>query len=146
MAVQKNKKSGGKEDEVFDASPDGRKDIRLRPEKPQNNKPNDMRSSPVWKKMQEGMANLWLRYKALLATSFSNMSRYEQENLITRFSFVVSIGIGMVVLNFFYSVLPTIVRVIALPIVLSVGWYIGTRIVAPAAIDRLEKFMHPPEY
>lgn len=148
MAVQKNKKSGGKEDEVFDASPDGRKDIRLASEK--GNRPQNSNGkgggSPVFNKLSEFWNTVWTRYKAVLGRSFQNMNRFEQENLITKFSFVISIGVGLVVLNFFYSVLPQLVRVIALPIVLAVGWWVGTRIVAPAAIDRLEKFMHPPEY
>ncbi|MBI5171847.1 MAG: hypothetical protein HY986_03110 [Candidatus Melainabacteria bacterium] len=124
---------GGTEDEVFDASPD------------RNSAPiiadgaKDLRDTEAWKKGKSSVTGAWDRYLKILKDSFQNMDRYDQEVLITRFCYVISIGISGIILSCFYGLLPAMVRVLALPIVLAGGWYVGSKIVAPAMIARIIK-------
>jgi hypothetical protein len=85
---------------------------------------------------------MWARYLNVLSSAFNKMNRFEQETWITRFCYVITIGISLVILQCFYSLLLIPVRVFALPLMLAAGWYVGTRIVAPAMIERLKAYMH----
>jgi hypothetical protein len=86
---------------------------------------------------------MWDRYLQILRQSFSVMDREEQENMITKFCYVITIGIACVIISCFYSLLPPLLRIIALPIFLAGGWFVGAKIVAPTMIKRLEAYLNP---
>ncbi|MBX9937750.1 MAG: hypothetical protein K2Y32_00780 [Candidatus Obscuribacterales bacterium] len=108
-------------DEVFDASPDA----------------GDKVDSPS--KVKGKAAGFFQKYTNTLKASFDDMNSDEQEALITRFCYVISIGIAMVALSCFYTILPPLVRILALPIVLAAAWFVGSKVVAPAMIERFRK-------
>ncbi|MBK7746068.1 MAG: hypothetical protein IPI39_02325 [Candidatus Obscuribacter sp.] len=122
-----------RDDETFDASPENPTSA---------NKPKDLRQSTPWKSSTNWFMRMWARYLNVLSSAFNKMNRFEQETWITRFCYVITIGISLVILQCFYSLLLIPVRVFALPLMLAAGWYVGTRIVAPAMIERLKAYMH----
>lgn len=108
-------------DEVFDASPDA----------------GDKADSAS--KVKGKAAGFLQKYTNTLKASFDEMNSDEQEALITRFCYVISIGIAMVGLSCFYTILPPLIRILALPIVLTAAWFVGSKVVAPAMIERFRK-------
>ena len=131
-------RGGGKTDETFDASPDQKSSPQI------GNQLNRAGSDNAGDKMKKGALNMWKRYIEILKQSFRAMDRYEQENLITKFCYVIAIGVAAIVMSCFYGLLPQMIRVIALPVFLAGGWFLGAKIVAPAMIKRLESHMNPP--
>lgn len=138
MTASRNKKPmrgrPAKDDETFDASPEADKSDK---------KVDDLRQSPAWQKGKSGIGRMWDRYLQILRQSFSVMDREEQENMITKFCYVITIGIACVIISCFYSLLPPLLRIIALPIFLAGGWFVGAKIVAPTMIKRLEAYLNP---
>ena len=139
MTASRNKKpmrgKTAKDDDTFDASPDPNNSV---------SKTDDLRQSPAWQKGKSGIGRMWERYLQILSQSFSAMDREEQENMITKFCYVITIGIACVIISCFYSLLPALLRIIALPIFLAGGWFVGAKIVAPTMIKRLERYLNPP--
>ncbi len=110
-------------DEVFDASPDA----------------GDKGDSSSSAKVKGKAAGFMQKYTNTLKASFDEMDSDEQEAMITKFCYVISIGIAMVALSCFYTILPPLIRILALPIVLTGAWFVGSKVVAPAMIERFRK-------
>jgi len=94
---------------------------------------------------QEGVGNarrIWFNYVNLLKTYFKKMTRPEQIQLITRLATILSMGSAVLILSFFYSFLPTVIRVFALPAVLVVSWWAGQNIVANVLVTRFETYLN----
>jgi hypothetical protein len=85
---------------------------------------------------------IWNNYINFLKASFTRMSRDDQENYITKFSQVITIGLGVVALQLFYPMLPSLLRVISLPLIVGVAWYLGNKVIAPTMIDRMGKYLN----
>ena len=112
---------------IIDASPGATKSIR-------DTKP--------WKQATGGIKQAWSQYTQMLANSFRNLDRVEQEALITKFSMIFTIGAAVLLLSFFYSFLPLgLIRILSVPLLLIGSYFAGTRIVAQAMIVRLAKYL-----
>jgi hypothetical protein len=108
-------------------------------------RPRSIRETEPWKASQRGISRLWNNYKTVLATSFKAMSRDEQEQLITNFCMIVTIGVTGLALLLFYQFIPRLVRVFAVPVAGFAAWWTGTRIVAKVMIMRLESILNKEE-
>jgi hypothetical protein len=80
-------------------------------------------------------------YGGLLGRSFQNLSRAEQEQLITRYCQILTIGSAVVIATFIYPFLPTLVRVFSAPALVIAAWYLGTKVVSAIMIKRLDKYL-----
>ena len=127
---------------VFDATPeeDG---IDISHDGKSAVKPHDIRETKAYLKAQNGAKRMWSNYLAFLGSSFQRMEREEQIATIQKFSMAFSIGIAVLAISFFYSLLPQQLRVLAVPIALGSAWWFGTKVIAPQAINRLDKYIHP---
>lgn len=103
---------------------------------------NSIQETKIWKESTSGIKRMWSTYVQILKDSFQRMSRVEQEALITRFCLIVTLGVAVIALSFFYAFLPLGVRVIGLPVIGVVAWFAGTRIIAPVMIARYEKYLN----
>jgi len=105
--------------------------------------PRNLRETKVWKDTIGACQQLWSNYIAMLKLSFRKMSRYDQEQMITKYSWVISMGVAALAYQFFIrDFLPVIIRVLALPLILVAAWAVGTRLVAPVFIKRFEKYLN----
>ncbi|MBN9396375.1 MAG: hypothetical protein J0H83_14090 [Candidatus Melainabacteria bacterium] len=136
MAGFKNKNAGkvAKPGDTFDASPG--------PSPDDQGRPRNLQETKGWGKAQNKLAQFWQSYLNILAKSFANMSREDQENMISRFCQVFAIGIGVVALQCFYSVLILPLRVISFPLVVAIAWIAAAKFIAPAVIDRLTPYLN----
>jgi len=134
MGVKRKKAGRGTVDD-FDATPPGDGDISAG-----NNRPNLPRQNNAGP--EKGLKKYIHSYQTFLITSFRNTPRDQQENFINRFSQVLCIGIAVVILQLFYSVLIPTVRIISLPLVAAVAWFVANKLVAPALMVRLGHLMN----
>lgn len=132
-------KNGG---DVFDASPSGTTDISAGGN---GKKPGNLQETEAWKKGSSGLKNMWDNYLRFLRSAFARMSREEQETYITRFSQILTIGVSVVALQCFYSILIPQLRVISLPLVVGIAWYLGNKVIAPTMISRFSRYLNPPD-
>ena len=105
-------------------------------------KPHDIRETKAYLKAQNGAKRMWDNYLAFLGSSFQRMDREEQITTIQKFSMAFSIGIAALATSCFYSMLPQQLRVLVVPIVLGGAWWFGSKVLAPQAINRLDKYIH----
>jgi hypothetical protein len=134
MAFKKKAKStNGVTDGGFDATPpkDGRLDIAA------DGKKGSLYEHKAINQSKKGLKKALDAYKAFLITSFRSSSRNDQENWIHRFAQILCVGISAIVLNSFYSVLLPPIRIISLPLLVAVAWFVANKMVAPAIIKRL---------
>lgn len=118
-----NKGKSNKDEGIIDASP--------------GNSPHNITKTEAWKSSSRGISRFWTNYKRLLNDSFVKMSRDEQEALITKFSVYITVGVSWLIMLTFYSVMPVIVRLLAVPIGSVAAWWLGRSVVAQAVINRL---------
>ena len=80
-------------------------------------------------------------YLEMLSGYFSRMSRLEQEELITKYSWIITFGgVALIWCQIYNFVLPAL-RVIGLPLSLAVAYWFGKTIVSRIMIDRLNKYL-----
>ncbi|MBS1997429.1 MAG: hypothetical protein JSS86_14010 [Cyanobacteria bacterium SZAS LIN-2] len=134
MGVKRKKTGRGTVDD-FDATPPDDGDISA------NGRPKLPR--PDFSSSKTGLKKYLDSYQQFLLKSFRNMPRDQQEATVSRFSQVICIGIAVVALQLFYSVLIAQVRIISLPIAVGAAWFLANKLVAPALITRLGSLMNP---
>lgn len=98
-----------------------------------------------WKTGKTGAKRIWANYKKSLRDHFNNMTRAEQEDLIDKFSMIITIGVTVVVVLIANPFIPRLIRVLGVPLALMASWWAGRRIVAPVMIDRLEHLLKKDE-
>jgi len=64
---------------------------------------------------KKGIRKALAAYKDFLVLSFRNSPRFQQDSYINRFSLICCVGVAIVILNSFYSVLLPPFRIISLP-------------------------------
>lgn len=105
--------------------------------------PKSLMDTKPWKKGKTGVFSIWSNYVNVLATTFQNYSRFEQERLITVGSQVITLGCSTVLICLFYPFVPQPVRLIAVPAILVGAWFVSTRVVSQIIIaqfdDKLNK-------
>ncbi len=82
----------------------------------------------------------------MLSGRFRNTPRAGQEAFILRMSQAITIGSAGLIALFVYPFLPTLVRVFALPVVLVLSWLLGTKLVAPQMMSRVESYLNQSDF
>ena len=104
---------------------------------------NRITQSKLWQDTFGALGKMWDNYLEILSMSFQRMSRDEQEQLITKYSWIVSIGatawVWVVVEPLTHS-LP-IIFLIGGPVSIGLAYWFGRNIVSRVVIDRLNKYM-----
>ncbi len=106
------------------------------PEHPKRSKKEA--NKEMWSQGKKGLSDIWDNYVQMLRSDFQKRSRDSQEQLILRLSQVLTIGCVVVLLNFFYSFIPSVMRLFAFPILLVIAWFVATRAIAPMIEDHLD--------
>ena len=127
----------------FDASP-GAEDPSSEGPGPQKKKQElqNLTEHKAWKQSTGAASRLWARYVELLRTSFINMPRDRQTQLITNASQIICVGLTAVAFSYFYKFFPLFARVVLVPVALIGAFWIGTNIVAEAMIERFSKYLN----
>jgi hypothetical protein len=108
--------------------------------------PRSLVDTDAYKKGKNSAGRLWNNYKTILKTSFNNMSRSDQEALLTKASVIVTIGVTILALGLFYSLIPRQVRVFLVPGALFGAWWIAGKVVAQVIIARFEPILNKQDY
>ncbi len=102
----------------------------------------NLQESKIWKDTFGTVQRLWTNYLQLLNNAFRNMSRTEQEELIAKFSWLLTIGGVILAWCPVYALFPTIIKVFALPLSLFLAYWFGKNIVSKIMIDRFSKYLN----
>ncbi len=103
---------------------------------------NKLTESKIWKETVGVLQKGWDNYLRLLATYFQRMSRNEQEALITKYSWIVSLGgVGLIWCQI-YTFLHPVLRVIGFPLSMAVAYWFGLKIVSRIMIERMSKYLN----
>jgi hypothetical protein len=113
------------------------------PEHPKRS--NKEANKEMWNQGKKGLSDIWENYVQMLRRDFQKRSRDSQEQLILRLSQVLTIGCVVVLLNFFYSFIPSVIRIFAFPVLLVIAWFVATRAIAPMIVVRFEDHLNPRE-
>lgn len=134
----------GSQDDDLDMSPgnyspgrSGAKPAAGRPGSPRN-----IQETQAWQQSQAGLKNMWTNYKRVLKSSWQKMPRVDQEALITRLCQIVTIGVSILVLMFFYGFLPKLIAIFAVPGVLILSFWAGTKVVAPIITVQYDQYLN----
>lgn len=100
--------------------------------------PRNITETEVWKTSRRGVSRFWTNYKRLLSDSFNRMDRDEQETLIQKFSVIITVGVTILVLLTFYSIIPSFIRLFAVPVGFVAAWWAGRNLVARVVIERMQ--------
>jgi hypothetical protein len=104
--------------------------------------PKSIQDTQAWQSSQAGLANMWGNYRRVLKTSWQKMPRSDQEALITRLCQIVTIGVSVLVLMFFYGFLPKVIAIFAVPGVLVGSFWAGTKVVAPIIAAQYDQYLN----
>lgn len=88
--------------------------------------------------------SIWQQYKDLVVNSFRQMPRQQQESVIRTNCAAVSIGVGVVIANAVYYLVPAWVRLIGVPLLIIAGFQSGKKVLAPFVIKQMESHLNPP--
>jgi len=105
--------------------------------------PKNIRETKAWQQSIGALQNIWSNYINLLKRSFQGMPRYRQCELITKYCQIITIGVSITALTFFYPFLPLFVKILSFPVLVIVSWWAGTNIVSNVIIQRFGKYLNP---
>jgi hypothetical protein len=106
-----------------------------------NNKSNKLTESKIWKDTIGALLKMWDGYLEFIASQFHGMSRFEQEELITKYSWIVSMGgVGLIWCQV-YNFVPPPLRLIGAPLSLAFAYWFGRTVVSRVMIDRMNKYL-----
>jgi hypothetical protein len=142
-----NFRPGGRQvdDGIIDASPGDRAEdqgARNTSTPGKRQELQNLTDSKAWKQSTGAAGKMWSRYVEILRTSFKNMSRDRQTQLISHASQIICVGLTAVALSYFYRFFPLFARVALVPILLLGAYWVGTNIVAEAMIERFNKYLN----
>ncbi len=104
--------------------------------------PQNIAETKAWKASKQGIGRMWHNYKLLLATTFSKMSRVDQEALVQRICVIVTIGVSGIALLLFYQFIPRLGRVFGVPAAIFGAFWVGNKIVTPVILDRISRLLN----
>ncbi len=125
-------------DEDIELTTDAGKQV---PSVPKRSK--EQKNKEMWTQGKKGLSDIWENYVQMLRRDFQKRPRGSQEQLILRLSQVLTIGCVVVLLNFFYSFIPSVIRLFAFPLLLVAAWFVATRAIAPMIVVRFEDHLNP---
>lgn len=106
------------------------------------NPPANIRETKAWKASQQGFSRMVNNYVELLRTSFQNMNRESQEALIQKLCVIVTLGVSCIGLLLFYGVIPSLARVLVVPVAFCAAYWASNKIVTPVVLARLEGLLN----
>lgn len=112
--------------------------LDMTPPGQENSAPRSVMETEFVQKSKKGIGRIWSGYISFLANYYRNMSKEEQDKLISQFSLVITMGVTAIILAMFYSFIPAGLSVFIVPIILGASWWAGSKIVPPIVIARLE--------
>jgi hypothetical protein len=74
--------------------------------------------------------------RSFFIDSFHSLTRKDQENWTNKLALICCIGISCIVLNSFYSVLSSPIRLISLPLVVGLAWFTARYLAADINLKR----------
>jgi hypothetical protein len=129
------------DDQIIDASPgDNPQDMAMSANS--SARPANIRETKAWKNVSGGIKGMWGNYIQTLINAFGRMNREEQIDLIIKGSQIITIGVAVVGLGLFYYFLNVTIRVLATPALLVGAWFLGTKVVAPIMVERLNQYLN----
>jgi hypothetical protein len=105
-------------------------------------KKKSVEDSKIWRDTSRGAGAIWNGYLNTLKGSWNRMTRAGQEELVNKASVIVTVGATMVTLCLFYYFLNQQLRVILLPLIGILSWFLAHKVVSPMIIERLAPYMH----
>jgi hypothetical protein len=86
----------------------------------------------------------WDNYLKVLGTYFRKMSRLEQEDLITKYSWIITMGAAAWTWCAVYPLFHFIpaIFLIAFPVTMFLAYWFGKKIVSNIMIERLQKYLN----
>ena len=130
------------DDQIIDASPgDNPQEMAMSPTS--GARPANIRETKAWQNVSGGIKGIWSTYLQTLSNAFGRMNRDEQVDLIVKGSQIVTIGVAVVGLGLFYYFLNVTIRVLLTPALLVGAWFLGSKVVAPVMVDRLNQYLSP---
>lgn len=96
--------------------------------------------------LPNNVSRIWSNYKAILGTSFKGMMRADQEALLTKASVICTIGVTVLALGLFYSLIPSQIRTLLVPAAIFGAWWVGGKVVAKVIISRCESILNKENY
>lgn len=118
-------------------------EMPARIEAPSSKQSDKEKNKEMWNQGKKGLSDIWENYVQMLRRDFQKRPRRSQEQLILRLSQVLTIGCVVVLLNFFYSFIPSVIRLFAFPLLLVAAWFVATRAIAPMIVVRFEDHLNP---
>lgn len=103
------------------------------------------RTSVYREEANNHIRQIWSNYIMFLRQRFRDTPRKGQEQFIMRMCQTLTIGAFILGTSLFYPFLPPMIRVVLLPGVLVLSWWLGTRVVARKAVSMFEQEMQPRE-
>lgn len=101
-----------------------------------------IQESKLWKDSIGALQRLWKNYLHLLSNSFRHMTRNEQEELIAKFSWLLTLGGVVLAWCPVYALFPSVIKVFAVPLSLLLAYWFGKNIVSKIMIDRFSKYLN----
>ena len=101
-----------------------------------------IQESKVWKDSIGAGQRLWSNYLNVLSTYFSRMSRIDQEELISKFSWIITLGAASLAWYQIYPLFHPNIRLIALPITAIAAYWFGKNVVSKIMIERFAKYLN----
>ncbi len=83
---------------------------------------------------------LWNNYLQLLSTQFQRMTRNEQEELITKFSWILAVGGTLLIWCKIYPLFHPVIRLFVCPLTCIVAYWFGKKYNFEIMIDRFSNF------
>lgn len=102
----------------------------------------NIKESKAWKDSIGAWQKVWGNYLNNLSTYWRNMSRSDQEELITNFSCILAVGGTTLAWYPIYPLFPSILKVIAVPLSLVLAYFFGRNIASKIIIDRCGKYLN----
>ena len=98
--------------------------------------------SQAAKDSMNGGKRLWGNYLQTLSNNFQNMTRNEQEELITKFSWILALGGVALAWCQIYPLFHPVIRLFACPLTCILAYWFGKNIISKIMIDRFSKYLN----
>ncbi|GEM_PF-1805193 len=135
--------AGGAAGDNIDMSPEAGRAPAVRPGAPARGQgPRNIQETEAWQHSRAGLKNIWANYKATLAAAWKRMPRADQEAVVTRLCMIVTVGVTVVVIMFFYGFMPPLIRLVGVPALGLGSYWAGTRLVAPIILAQYEQYLN----
>lgn len=85
---------------------------------------------------------VWTNYLKVLSGYFHGLTRLQQEQLITKFSWILALGSVGWLWCLIYPLFHPLIRLFAFPLSLALAYWFGKNIMSRIMIDRFSKYLN----